>query len=69
MKRHQHGDQNSQSLSLAFPLGMYLIWLFAIAIYLAFGAPHGEFGPGHRPQEAFGEPRSAPVEAALNARS
>lgn len=72
MTRHQHSDQKSQSLSLAFPLGMYLISLFAIAIYLAFVTPHGTFGgefsPGHRPQELFGNTPSAPIEAASNAK-
>ena len=35
----QYGDQKSQSPSFAFPLCMYSICLFAIAIYLAFGTP------------------------------
>jgi hypothetical protein len=35
MKHHQHGNRKAQSPSFAFPLGMYLISLFAIAIYLA----------------------------------
>jgi len=39
MKHHQHGNQESQSPSFAFPLGMYLISLFAVAIYLVVNTP------------------------------